>query len=60
MIRIIVQESCFAMAANVGGPVQVKCKTFDVDFPELEAFLTSEQKYAERQVLGVEVVPNGN
>ena len=58
MIRIIAQEACCAMASNVGGPVQVRCKTFDVDCPALEAFLAEKIQYAERQVLGVEVVAN--
>jgi hypothetical protein len=39
MIRLIVSFSDASMAANVGGPVQTKFKTFDIEHPELEALL---------------------
>jgi hypothetical protein len=61
MIRIVVQEAEAGMAANVGGPVQIKYRTFDVNLPELEAYLREpkEQKltYTDRQVSGVELLP---
>lgn len=58
MIRIVVQIADAAMAANVGGPVQTWCKTFDVEAPELEAVLRDQSsKYREAHVIGVEVLP---
>ena len=56
MIREVVQTSDAVMAANVGGPVQNRLRTFDVDLPELEAFLREDLGvYADRQVIGVEL-----
>ncbi len=58
MIRIVVQVADAAMAANVGGPVQTWCKTFDVDVPDLEYFLSAaDSPYREKHVVGVEVLP---
>ena len=58
MIRIVVQVADAGMAAHVGGPVQTWCKTFDVEAPELEAFLGKDPNntYREKHVVGVEVV----
>jgi hypothetical protein len=59
VIRIIVQTDDAQMAANVGGHVHTEHRTFDVDLPELEAFLREphDQKwtYAHRQVIGVQL-----
>jgi hypothetical protein len=51
------------MAANVGGPVVETCKTFDVDMPEVEAYLSCPDRdqygnwtYTTRMVIGVEVL----
>jgi hypothetical protein len=48
------------MAANVGGAVHTDHRTFEVDLPELEAFLAEPKRhnwtYTQRQVIGVEVV----
>lgn len=62
MIRIIVQTDDAGMAANCGGSVDTKFRTFDVDLPEVEAFLREPNgvgvwRYAHRQVKGVEVLP---
>ena len=58
MLRIIAQESDGAMAANVGGDVFISTKTFDVDLPELEAYLMENNgnTFSHRQVKGVEVI----
>lgn len=57
MIRIIVRIDDAGMAANVGGSVQTRYKTFDVDLPELEAFLRlpKPNTYTEYEVIGVEL-----
>ena len=56
MIRVIVQTDNAGMAANVGGNVHTSLRSFDVDMPELEAFLREDQgTYGHRQVIGVEV-----
>ena len=58
MIRIIVQTDDANMAGNVGGSVHTSHRTFDVDLPELEAFLRDGGgTYSHRQVIGVECFP---
>lgn len=55
MIRIVVQTCDAGMAANIGGSVHSSILTFDVDAPELEAFLQQNMgTYVHRQVTGVE------
>lgn len=58
MIRIIVQTDDAGMAANVGGHVHTTYKTFDVDLPEIEAFLREpkEAGYVHRHFVGAEIV----
>jgi hypothetical protein len=57
MIRIVCSIADASMAANVGGPVQVAMKTFDVDLPELEQWLTKrDHSYQERTFTGIEVI----
>jgi hypothetical protein len=56
MIRIICHEADAGMAANVGGPVRVTHKTFDVELPELETWLLEQLAYGHRQVEGVEIL----
>jgi hypothetical protein len=56
-IRIIVRECDEGAARNVGGPVQTRHRTFDVDLPELEAYLRNvPYDYVCREVIGVELV----
>ena len=57
-LRIIVTETDWYAAANVGGPAIVKHKTFDVEAPEVEAFLSAfrESPYGSRFIAGVEVI----
>lgn len=57
MLRIIVQTDDANMAAHVGGNVHTTHRTFDVELPELEAFLSNTDTYAQRRVIGVEVAP---
>lgn len=63
MIRIIVRTDSAAMAANVGGSVYVKYRTFDVDLPEVEQALRSggyneDGSFEHTQVVGVEILPD--
>jgi hypothetical protein len=59
-LRIIVCDVDSGYACNVGGPVAVNYRTFDIDAPEVEAFLRepSEKKwsYSQRTISGVEVL----
>lgn len=57
-IRIIVRQSDEGAARHVGGPVQTRHKTFDVELPELEQFLRAEGQpdYTSREVIGVEIL----
>jgi len=62
-LRVVVRTDDAGMAANVGGSVLSEFKTFDIDAPELEAFLreyTDRSKtgtcYWHRQVIGAEVI----
>jgi hypothetical protein len=58
MIRIVVQTDDASMAANVGGSVHTAIRTFDIDAPEIEAFLRADLgAYTHRQIMGVEVLP---
>lgn len=58
MIRFIVQTDDASMAANVGGNVHTSHRTFDVDLPELEAFLRETgNPYRERRLIGCELLP---
>jgi hypothetical protein len=60
MLRIIVREDNFGMAAHVGGPVQTTFKTFDVELPECEQFILEFEGvsgcYVTRTISGVEVI----
>jgi hypothetical protein len=61
MIRIIVQTDDAGMAVNIGGAVKRELKTFDLNIPDLEAYLQEASHwtpgyYCQRQVIGVEVV----
>jgi hypothetical protein len=57
MLRIICRTDDAGMAANVGGSVCTEHRTFDVELPELEAWLREPQgTYGHRQVTGVELV----
>jgi hypothetical protein len=57
MIRIVCHEADAEMAGNVGGPVQQSYKTFDVDLPNVEAWLESVSGiYKRRQVVGIEIL----
>jgi hypothetical protein len=57
MIRIIVQQVDCIDAANVGGPVSVSFKTYEVESPKLEMFLREKvSALVQRRVVGAEVV----
>ena len=57
MLRIVVLIADASMAANVGGPVQTWCKTFDIEAKELEQFmLCKDNQYREKHIVGVEVL----
>jgi hypothetical protein len=61
-LRIVCREDDAGMAANVGGSVLTTLKTFDIEHPELEAWLREQHapgmKYWHRQIVGVEIVPD--
>ena len=55
MIRVIVRTDNAGMAANVGGSVETTFKTFDLELPDLELFLSEQLgTYGQRQVIGIE------
>lgn len=56
MIRLIVREDNCGMAANVGGDIHTTYKTFDVQLPELEAYLREKATWAERRLVGAELL----
>lgn len=57
-LRVIVCESDAEAAAHVGGPVHVAYRTFDIEAPELEAFIRAPRgSFMNRQVSGVEILP---
>lgn len=61
MIRILCVECDIGTAANIGGAVETKGKSFDIECPELEAWLNglseSQRKWISRTVAAVEVRP---
>lgn len=61
MLRIIVRTDDAGMAANCGGAVETTFRTFEIDCPELEAFLREPAEkrwtYAQRQAIGIELPP---
>jgi hypothetical protein len=60
MIRIVVCIADAGMAANVGGPVQTRFRTFDILCPELESLLrmgdAGATGYVQAHVSGVELL----
>ena len=60
MIRIIVRTDDAGMAANVGGDVLAKFRTFDLHLPELEAHINAVKgnSYAHAQIIGAEIIPD--
>jgi hypothetical protein len=54
VIRVICRETDINDAAHVGGPVHVTYRTFDVELPEVEAFLREATEWQIRDVVGVE------
>lgn len=58
MLRIIVATTDAERAAHVGGPVEVSYKSFDIEAPQVEAFLSAGKKnqFWSRTLVGVEVI----
>lgn len=60
MIRVIVRTTDVSEVIHAGGYVHVTNKTFDVDLPELEAFLRRDEgvksSYATSEVIGIELL----
>jgi hypothetical protein len=58
MLRIICRRSDDCCTVNTGAPPLIEHRTFDVDLPEIEAWLRSnpEFKYEQKQVIGVEII----
>jgi hypothetical protein len=56
MLRLIVQIVDTGAAANIGGPVETRYRTFDVDLPEVEAELRKADNWTTRHVVGAEVL----
>lgn len=60
MLRIVVKEVDGSHAAHVGGPNVETVKTFDIDEPELEAYLRKKDgngnTFLWRNVVGVEIL----
>ncbi len=61
-IRILVRTDDAGMAANCGGAVETRYKTFDVELPEVERFLREVtdnklMQYTARQIVGWELLP---
>jgi len=60
VIRLICRESDVGAAANVCGPVNVTYKTFDLDLPEVEAWLRKTEMYIAREMVAAELLPIGD
>jgi len=58
-IRILMQETSGAAAANIGGPAYTTYVTFDVEAPELVARMEAPwDQYGGRSIIGVEILPD--
>ena len=56
MIRIVVQTQDFGAAAHCdGAKAVVSYDTFDIEAPELEAFLRQRREYGSAQIIGAEL-----
>jgi len=66
MLRVVVETCDASMYLNTGkGNVDRSLKTFDIEAPQLEAFLrmfsdltVEAQRYWHRRVIGIEVLPD--
>lgn len=56
MLRVVFQRIHTGAACNIGGPVTSSVRTFDVDLPEVEQFMRSEDKWNDVNVIGIEVL----
>ena len=58
MIRVIVQIIDVACSVNVGGPVETRVKTFDIEIPEIEEYLrkVDKQNYTNWLITGFELL----
>ncbi len=57
ILRVIVMENDYTLAANIGGPNELTARTFDLDCPaDLAAALEMKKEgYVSRWIAGVEV-----
>lgn len=57
MIRIVFKEMNYGAACNVeGGVAKVSLKSFDIEVPALQEWLTKEPSYTERTFVGIETI----
>jgi len=56
MIRVICYENDYSDAANVGGRNIETYKTFDIQAPEIEAWIKAESKWRTRTISGFEII----
>jgi hypothetical protein len=62
VIRVIVATVNSLRAANVGGPVDISYRSFDIAAPDLEAFMGERKNWSvnalqDRTIIGVELLP---
>lgn len=56
-LRVIITTSDATVAAHVGGSVNVTHKTFDIEAPEVEAFMREGMnEFSNRVIVGVEII----
>jgi hypothetical protein len=55
-VRLIVRRDNAGMAVNVGGAVLTEYRTYDIEHPELERYLTELDALSHAQVCGAETV----
>ncbi len=62
MIRVICRDVNIGAAANVGGPVDIEHRTFDVELTAIETWLKEpsvmNDHYRTREVIGFELLPD--
>lgn len=57
MLRLIVQDMFATMAVNVSGArAELIYRTFDIDAPDLEAYMRQSGLYRQIQIIGAEVI----
>lgn len=57
MLRIICRDTDATEVVHANGQYHVRYRTFDVELPEVEAYLARVALYGHRAIMGAEIIP---